>query len=322
MCECLFGKEFLQLSQKVDNPLIIALILLLVVRKYPSFEIKYGCMNKIIFPLIFIFSISFSAYSQTYISGNVNESPYETSWAVDGTWIGVGLGLNALGFKLIQDKESLSLEEVNDLDKDDVIGIDRFLAGNYDKSADDLSYYPFYGSFAVPVVMMLVDENMRSNAGDISVMFVESMATTGAFFTLTAGLIDRPRPLVYNENLPDDLRTEGGAQRSFIGGHTAATASATFFAAKIYNDFYPDSPARPYVWTAAAAIPAWVGYLRSKAGKHFLTDNIAGYLVGAASGILVPELHKKTNENIRMAPAMGVDLNGYEYQGMSFQYSF
>lgn len=279
---------------------------------------------KSILSLVLIFSITFSAYSQTFSANTSNpafESPYKTSWAVDGTWVGVGLGLNALGVKLIQDKESLSLAQLNDLDKKDVPGIDRFIAGNYSPRADEISYYPFYGSFAVPVVMMLADGNMRSNAGQISVMFVESMATTGALFTITAGLVDRPRPLVYNTAVPEEERREGGAQRAFFAGHTAATASATFFAAKIYHDFYPDSAARPYVWTAAALVPAWVAYLRAEAGKHFLTDNLLGYAIGAASGILVPEFHKKDTD-FQVAPTMGLTPGGEEYQGLSVQYSF
>ena len=281
-------------------------------------------MKKNLIPLILIFSITFSTHSQTYTTTNSTdfESPYETSWALDAPWVGVGLGLNALGLKLIQDKENLTIEEMNDLSKDDVPRIDRFLAGNYSERADKISYYPFYGSFAVPVVMMLADGNMRSNAGQLSVMFVESMATTGALFTITAGLVDRPRPLAYNTSIPEDDRREGGAQRSFFAGHTAATASATFFAAKIYHDFYPDSAAKPYVWTAAALVPAWVAYLRAEAGKHFLTDNIVGYAVGAASGILIPELHKKKDRNIDVAPTMGIDIEGNEYQGLSLQYSF
>ncbi|SOC80202.1 PAP2 superfamily protein [Salinimicrobium sediminis] len=279
-------------------------------------------MNRNFIALFLLFAFSLSTYSQnTSTQSRNNESPYKTSWAVDAPYLGISIGLNVLGFKLIQDKDPLTLEEMNDLDKNDVPRIDRFLAGNYNENADDISYYPFYGSFAVPVIMMLTPD-LSPHAGQISVLFVESMATTGAFFTLSAGLIDRPRPLTYNTSLPDELRTEASAQRSFIGGHTAATASATFFAAKIYNDFYPDSRAKPYIWTAAAVIPAYVGYLRSKSGKHFLTDNIAGYVVGAASGILVPEFHKKKNENFRMTPAMGVDLRGNEYQGISLGYRF
>lgn len=281
-------------------------------------------MKKSLLSIIFLFTIYFSTYSQTNTNNSADnfDSPYKTSWAVDGPYLGVSLGLNVLGFTLVQNKETLSLQEMNDLSRDNVPGIDRFLTGNYNESADKLSYYPFYGSFAVPVVMMLADANMRNNAGQISILFVESMATTGALFTITAGLVDRPRPLAYNTSVPEDERREGSAQRSFFAGHTAATASASFFAAKIYNDFYPESAARPYVWTAAALVPAWVAYLRAEAGKHFLTDNVVGYVVGAASGILIPELHKKKDRDFELSPTMGLDFQGNEYQGLSLQYSF
>ena len=281
-------------------------------------------MNRIVFPLIFIFGISISTQSQNFNdqTTKTDSSPYKTSWAVDGTYLGVSIGLNVLGFKLIQEKDALTIEEMNNLSKEDVLRIDRFIAGNYNESVDEFSYYPFYGSFAVPVVMMLGDSKLRPHAGQISIMFVESMATTGALFTITAGLVDRPRPLAYNTSAPEDLRRESGAQRAFFAGHTAATASATFFAAKIYNDFYPNSALKPYVWTAAAAIPAWMAYLRSKSGKHFLTDNIVGYAVGAASGILIPEFHKIEDSDIKMSPTMGVDIRGNEYKGLSFEYSF
>ncbi|HER39791.1 MAG TPA: phosphatase PAP2 family protein, partial [Salinimicrobium catena] len=260
-------------------------------------------MNRKTF-LPFILSLFF-----IFSSNAQSESPYETSWAVDGTWIGVGLGLNGLGFKLIQDKEPLTAQELASISKEDVPGFDRWAAGNYSKRADDISYYPFYGSFAVPFIMMLTDD-YRPHAGQISVLFIETMATTGAFYTITAGAVNRSRPLVYNEDLPDELRSEAGARRSFFAGHTAATAAATFFAAKVFNDFNPNSAARPYVWTAAALVPAWVGYLRLEGGKHFLSDNIIGYGIGALSGILIPELHKKEDPNFTFFPTMGADYQG------------
>ena len=66
----------------------------------------------------------------------------------------------------------------------------------------------------------------------------------------------------------------------------------SFLTAKMYHDFYPESDARPYVWASAALIPAITGYLRVRGGKHYLTDVLVGYGVGAAIGILVPQLHK------------------------------
>lgn len=267
-----------------------------------------------VLPLILYIFSSNTVFSQTDFS---KESPYELNWAVDGSYLAGTLGLNALGFVMIQNMDPLSEQEVMALSKDDVPGIDRWIAGNYSEKASTISDYPFYGSFAVPVVMMLVDGDYRSNAGQISVMFVETMATTGALFTISTSTVKRSRPLAYNENLSIEERGEAGARRSFFAGHTAATASATFFAAKIFNDFNPDSAAKPFVWAAAALVPAGVGYLRSKAGKHFLTDNLVGYAVGAASGILIPELHKKENANLSFYPSFGRD-----YKGLSFSYTF
>ena len=102
------------------------------------------------------------------------------------------------------------------------------------------------------------------------------MAITGAMFTLTDGILNRSRPYVYGTIAPLEKRLGKTGQRSFYAGHTAATAAATFFAAKVFQDFNPDSTAKPYVWVASAAIPAFVGYLRYKSGLHFMSDNLLG----------------------------------------------
>lgn len=268
-------------------------------------------MSQKIIILFLILCFSFSATAQ-----DEDHSPYKISWAVDGPWIGVGLGLNALGVKLIQDNKPISDAQLARLQKEDIPKIDRWLAGQYSENADRLSDYPFYGSFAIPFVMLLSND-FQPHAKEISVLYLETMATTGALYTMSAGLVNRARPLVYNEDLPDAVRTESKSRNSFFGGHVAATASATFFAAKIFNDFNPDSSARIYVWTAAALVPAWVGYLRTKAGKHFLTDNLLGYGVGALSGILIPELHKKENSRLTLIPSMSS-----EFKGLTFLYRF
>ena len=268
-------------------------------------------MDKKIILLFCSLFLTISSFAQ-----NEDFSPYEISWAVDGTWIGVGLGLNAVGLKIIKEKDPFTATELRNLSKENVPKIDRWLAGQYSEKADRISDYPFYGSFAVPFAMLLAND-FRPHAKEISVLYLETMATTGALYTITAGLVSRPRPFVYNEDLPDDLRRESKSRRSFFGGHVAATASATFFAAKIFNDFNPDSAAKIYVWSAAAIVPAWVSYLRTKAGKHFLTDNLLGYGVGALSGILIPELHKKENSAFTLVPSMSD-----EFKGFTFLYSF
>lgn len=266
--------------------------------------------NTLIFLLVF--KISFGALAQSDSTQNTrNESPYTTRFAVDGPIIGAGLGLTALGLSLVQNKKPLTEAEVLAMSKNDVNGFDRFSAGYYSDKANDDSYLPFYGAFAMPVVALL-NKNVGRKAGQVMVLYLETMAITGAMFTLTAGSINRPRPLVYSSEAPMGKRMSKNSQRSFYAGHTAATASATFFAAKVFADFNPDSKARPFVWTAAAIVPAVVGYQRLKAGQHFLSDNILGYGIGMATGILVPHFHKKKNmvDGLSVQPLMGDGFSG------------
>ena len=265
-----------------------------------------------------IISINVNSYSQ-----QKNESPYETDLVKDGIWITTGVGLNVLGVLLIQNKPHLSEADLNALSKDDIWAFDRWAAGNYSEKANSGSYIPMFTSYALPLALLL-DKKGRSNAGQLSVLFVESMATTGALFSITAALVEKSRPLVYNTSIPAEERMDNDEQRSFFAGHTASTAAATFFAAKVFHDFNPDSPWRPVVWGVAAAIPATVGYLRIKSGKHFLSDNLVGLAVGAASGILIPEIHKKKNKNVEIYPTMGFNLQGQDVnsQGVGITYQF
>ena len=270
--------------------------------------------------LLLLFKISFGSFAQSDSSQTSNESPYTTRFAVDGPIIAAGLGLTYLGLRGIQTKDPLTLAEANQkaMSKGDINGFDRFSAGWYSQAADDASYMPFYASFVYPVVGLL-NKNTRSKAGQVGVLYLETMATTGALFTLAAGYINRPRPLVYGTEAPIGKRQSKNSQRAFFAGHTAATAAASFFAAKVFADFNPDSKLKPYIWGVAAVTAGSVGYLRLKAGQHFLSDNIIGYGVGMAAGILVPHFHKTKNrvEGLSFQPAMG-----YGGGGMLMTYKF
>lgn len=262
--------------------------------------------------IVLLINISFSAFAQTDSTGRERSiSPYTTRFVVDGPIIGAGLGLTALGLSMIQNKDPLTETEVLALSKNDVNGFDRFSAGYYSDKANDDSYLPFYAAFAMPVASML-NKNLRNKAGQVFVLYLETMAITGSLFTLSAGGINRPRPLVYGSDAPMSKRMSKNSQRSFFAGHTSATAAATFFTAKVFSDFNPDSKAKPYVWAAAAIIPASVAYMRLKAGQHFLSDNLLGYGIGAATGILVPHFHKKKNmvDGLSVQPFMGDGFSG------------
>lgn len=251
-----------------------------------------------------------STFSQDTAKTESN-SPYHTTFVKDGAIIAGGVGLTALGVSLIQNKRDLTPAELATKTRDKVPFFDRSSAGFYSTRADDDSYIPFQASFAMPVLMALLNKNERQKFGQVMVLYTETMAITGAVFTMATGNVYRSRPYVYGTKAPYDLRLEKNSQRAFFAGHTAATAAATFFMAKAFADFNPDSKAKPYVWAFAAAVPAVVGYLRYKAGMHFLSDNILGYAVGFGAGILVPKFHKiKGMRNVGFSPAVGTGSKG------------
>jgi hypothetical protein len=245
-------------------------------------------------------------------------SPYHTSFKKDAPIIATGIGLTALGVYLIQNKKALTAGELINKTKDKVPFFDRGNAGLYSEKANDASYIPFEAGFAMPIVFMLVNKNERHKFGQIFALYTETMAITGAMFTIAAGSINRSRPLVYGSAAPTSLRLAAKSQRAFYAGHTAATAAATFFAARVFQDFNPDSKAKPYIWAVAAIVPAVTGYLRYKAGMHFLSDNLLGYILGASTGILIPKWHKnKVLQNLNIMPEAGNN-----YKGVTINYQF
>lgn len=246
-------------------------------------------------------------------------SPYKTSFKVDAPIIVAGLGLTGLGVSMIQKIDPLTPEQLAKKTKDKVPFFDRSSAGYYSKRADEDSYIPFQASFTFPIILSLINKNERHKIGQVYTMYLETMAITGAMFTVTAASAHRSRPYVYGDKASLDKRLSEKGQRAFYAGHTAATAAASFFAAKVFADFNPDSKLKPYIWGVAIATPAVVGYLRYKAGMHFLSDNVLGYALGAATGILVPHFHKKKilNSNVSITPTIGTG-----YKGMAMTYRF
>ena len=261
-------------------------------------------------------SMNNAVFNIRTLSSDAVRYPYKTSFKTDAPVIAIGVGLTYLGNTLIKNKKPLTIAELANKTKDKVPFFDRGNAGYYDENIDKASYIPFLASFAMPLVM-LTNKNEARNASHILVMYIESLSITSTLFTMAAGTIDRPRPLVYGTKAPTEERINKNNQRSFYAGHTAATASATFFAAKVFQDLNPDSKAKTLVWVVAAALPAAVGYMRYQGGMHFLSDNILGYALGAASGILIPQWHKsKRHNNVSFSPLIGKD-----YKGVSFVYN-
>ncbi|GAA4507344.1 hypothetical protein GCM10023172_37810 [Hymenobacter ginsengisoli] len=246
-------------------------------------------------------------------------SPYHTRFAVDGPVILAEGALSAFGLHRSMQRNGLTNAELATLNKNDIPKFDRFSAGYYSEgyqTAGDLLCYP---SLVIAPGLLALNPAVRHRYGQVVVLYIETVAAADAVFATAIGNIPRYRPYLYGTE-GGDLRNGHIATNSFFAGHTAHTAAATFFAAKVFHDFNPDSRAQPYVWAAAALVPAAVAFTRVEAGKHFLSDNITGYAVGATMGVVVPQLHKMASRRgISVSPLQGVNINGYSYSGLSLR---
>ncbi|MEP6583457.1 MAG: phosphatase PAP2 family protein [Ginsengibacter sp.] len=234
---------------------------------------------------------------------DIANSPYKTSLVKDGLVLTGAVGVTLLGYELIKNKSDLTSAELANKTKDKLPFFDRGAAGNYSDQANKDSYILFDASYALPFVAALIDKNERAKFGQVAVLYLETIAITGSMYTLSAGLVYRSRPFVYGSKAPLDKRMGKGGQRSFYGGHVATTAASTFFIAKVFHDFNPGSKVTPYLYVASGGLTALMGYFRVRSGYHFPSDCVLSSVIGAATGILIPQFHKSKNfANVSLTP--------------------
>lgn len=222
------------------------------------------------------------------------QSPYEFRWKKELPYLATGIGTLGAGYYLSTLPPVLTVDELMTLNPKDINWLDRFAAGKYSASADQFSDVFFLGSHMLPF-LFLANNRSRSKFGQIISLYGEAATINLGLTLMTKSLLQRPRPFVFSSDAPDDWKFHRKAKTSFFSGHVSMTAVNTFFAAKVFSDFYPESKWKPFVWGAAVTLPAITAYLRIAAGKHYPTDVITGYAVGAAVGILVPQWHRNKN---------------------------
>jgi membrane-associated phospholipid phosphatase len=229
------------------------------------------------------------------------QSPYEMNWKRDGALIVIGLPVAAIGITLDRSLDPLTLEEVNNLDRNKIFNPDKFISYNYSESAANLSDILLYSCLASPL-LLLTSKSIRNDFAVISGMYLESLILGVALPAYGKGGVQRVRPYTYNPDVPMEMKLTAEAKKSFFSGHTTMSFTSMVFFSTIYSTYYPDSKAKPYLWAGSILLASSVGYLRIASGKHFLTDVLFGAIVGSAIGYFIPKIHETDPDNLE--PAM------------------
>jgi membrane-associated phospholipid phosphatase len=234
-------------------------------------------------------------------------SPYTINFKNEIPYFATSLGLLGTGFlmKEINGKTPFTVDELDDLDPSNINSFDKGAIFNNSLKAREYSNYTLISGALLPLYF-LSNHHTKKDFLPLLVMGVEVFSITSALTLNTKYAFNRTRPLAYNPEFSNELRTDETSRISFFSGHTAQTAGFSFFMAKVITDYHPNMKlgTKTAIWSFAIALPAVTGYFRVKGGKHFNTDVITGFAIGGAIGWLVPHLHKtkKPDSKLTMSP--------------------
>ena len=229
------------------------------------------------------------------VATGAQEFPYTLDARQELALLATGGGLSITSHILENQLSGLSSEEIVGQKRRKVWLLDRSATYQESEAYRNLSDDVLRASLLLPGTL-LVGRTPRRRGFVLATLLAETMILTDGFTKASKIMARRTRPLTYNTEVSEAEKMSNDARQSFVSGHTSNTAALSFFTAKIFHDLYPDSPWRTAVWAGAAAVPLVTGYARYRAGKHFPTDILAGYALGAALGILIPEGHKDPNQ--------------------------
>jgi len=242
---------------------------------------------------VFFFSLLF------FLIGTIRaQSPYHFNSKKEPFLVSGGITLLVGGYFLSTKTNGLTADDITNLNAADINSFDRFATKNYSKTSQNLSDGLFATSFIAPIPLIF-KKQIRNDFGILAAMYAESFAITSGITLLTKSIAKRPRPFAYNPNIDAREKRKRDTRRSFFSGHTSISAMNSFFFAKVFNDYHPDSKYKNWIWAGAILLPAATGYARVEGGKHFPTDAIAGYVIGGAIGYLIPYFHQKERGNFK-----------------------
>lgn len=231
-------------------------------------------------------------------------SPYRQNWGQESLFLLTGATTSGIAYLLKgQDQWAPPLESFNNGPLE-VNSFDRIATRLHSPEAADASDLIFNLSCVTPA-LLLAGRETRQDIVKISLLFFETVLINAGLTQLTKYTFRRPRPYLYDSGINLSQLESSSSYTAFVSGHTSGAAANCFFMARVFSDYYPQSPWKPVVWGVAAAVPALVGYLRVRAGKHYPTDVIAGYALGASVGLLVPYLHQSRRKASALSFAPG-----------------
>jgi len=226
--------------------------------------------------------------------------PYAVSRR-DAVLLPAAAGVSLLGDFAAPDARPLTRAEVSALSPEDVNPFDRVAARSWSDAWATASDRSRDGLLAATVLVAFapsISPGRWRDAATMAVMFTEAALLLEGTTYLVKDLTRRRRPWVHNTSLSveERLALSAGdpldARRSFFSGHASSAFTLATLVSTVVADVYGRSRASDAVWAVSLSAAAFTAFARVKAGMHYPSDVLAGAVVGAAIGRMVPALHR------------------------------
>lgn len=221
----------------------------------------------------------------------------KVQWKKDLGLLALGGAGTLSGYLLQRQIDPLTVPQLNTLSQTDLSTLnflDRNLQIQWRPPVARASDVLLIGTALMPFAVAM-SQGWEDQSLNLSLLSMQTLTYTVGLTNWTKYLTQRARPFTYlsagNDLALLEKQMEYDARTSFFSGHTSITATGSFLSAQIFSYYHPDSPYRPLVWGGAVLLPALVGYLRVRSGKHFPSDVMAGYLVGASVALINFRFH-------------------------------
>jgi membrane-associated phospholipid phosphatase len=122
------------------------------------------------------------------------------------------------------------------------------------------------------------------------VVYVQTVSWNGALMELTRIGVQRPRPYVYSN---PSVAKDPADYTSFYSGHTSFTAAAMTGLFLILLGRGAPIPLLVGVGAATQLLVFATGIFRVLAGRHFLTDVLAGAVAGTLVAVAIASRHRR-----------------------------
>jgi membrane-associated phospholipid phosphatase len=270
--------------------------------------------------ILLLLAVITSSYAEKRDSLEWRRKVYNMKYRIDIPLTAVAMATDYWGFTTVDKKPPLDSLTIISLDPRNINWLDRSATrqdAEFAHGSRKISDVTLAFSLTLPF-FLFTDKTIRQDWGDLILLYLETQAIVGNLYSWGCVVhVDRIRPLVYNPEVAWEERAGTRTKNAFYSGHTSHSASASFFAAKVFCDYHPELGNKKYLFYGLAAIPPVVtGFFRYKGLKHFPTDIMTGLAVGASTGILVPYIHKRTSSNLTIVPFAG------QVNGMALSYRF